>query len=245
MTMHLTAEEISAQPVGFDVLRMLTAWLGVWPSAGTFRVAPSARRVVPGWDGHPQPLVGVATGHDLAGGVALSVPPLAFPAVGALVHELAARGQLADRSELGRRLPAALGLPERRYTEAVLRCTTTPVLLPSVGQWRPSDHPDLPAWLRPFGPSVLVSLDRRGRFLAGVGVKRHNTLAHELAVGTAEHARGRGLARSLVAQAAARVLNDGAIPLYLHEEDNTASARVADAAGFADRGWRWLGLAQS
>jgi hypothetical protein len=46
----------------------------------------------------------------------------------------------------------------------------------------------------------------------------------------------------LVAQAARRVLADGALPLYLHEAANAASARVADAAGFPDRGWRLIGL---
>jgi len=40
-----------------------------------------------------------------------------------------------------------------------------------------------------------------------------------------------------VAQAARRVLADGAVPTYLHAFDNEASARVADAAGFPDRGW--------
>ena len=55
-------------------------------------------------------------------------------------------------------------------------------------------------------------------------------------------ARGRGLARRLVAQAARRVLEEGAVPTYLHETANVASARVADAAGFPDRGWRAYGV---
>jgi hypothetical protein len=242
--MHLTTDGQAATLLDPDELRMLTAWLGVWPAAGMVRVVPSARRIVSGWNGRPQPLVGVAAGGDLAHAVVLSVPPQRFPGVGQLVDELAARQALADRVELGARLPEALGLPHRRYSEAVLRWTTTPAALPYVGLWRPADHPALPAWLRPFGPTVLATFDRQGRFLAGAGIKRHNDLAHEIAVGTAEHARGRGMARSLVAQAAQRVLvlADGAIPLYLHDDTNTGSARVADAAGFTDRGWRWLGL---
>jgi len=47
-----------------------------------------------------------------------------------------------------------------------------------------------------------------------------------------------------VAQAARRVIADGAVPTYLHAFDNTASARVADAAGFPDRGWQVLELFQ-
>ena len=61
---------------------------------------------------------------------------------------------------------------------------------------------------------------------------------------TAERARGRGLARRLVAQAARRVLAGGALPTYLHAPDNEASARVARAAGFPDRGWQVVGFFQ-
>lgn len=53
---------------------------------------------------------------------------------------------------------------------------------------------------------------------------------------------GGGLARRLVAQAARRVLAEGAVPTYLHSRQNTASARVAEAAGFPDRGWLSFGV---
>ena len=33
------------------------------------------------------------------------------------------------------------------------------------------------------------------------------------------------------------------MPTYLHDPANTASAKVADAAGFPDRGWTVLGMA--
>jgi len=89
---------------------------------------------------------------------------------------------------------------------------------------------------------VLVAIDADGTHLAGVGVKRHDTAGHELAVVPAAPARGRGLAGALVAQAARRLLRTGALPTYLHDPANTASARVAEAAGFPDRGWTALGL---
>jgi hypothetical protein len=38
------------------------------------------------------------------------------------------------------------------------------------------------------------------------------------------------------------VLAEGAVPLYLHDRENLASARLAEAAGFPDRGWNVLGL---
>lgn len=69
-----------------------------------------------------------------------------------------------------------------------------------------------------------------------------NRLGHELAVVTEEAARGRGVARRLVATAARRVLEQGAVPTYLHQADNHASARVAEAVGFTDKGWKVHGL---
>jgi predicted GNAT family acetyltransferase len=75
-----------------------------------------------------------------------------------------------------------------------------------------------------------------------VGIKHHDAYGRELAVGTDEAARGRGLARRLVAQAARRILDEGGIPTYQHDPANVASARVADASGFPDRGWRSAGM---
>jgi len=46
-----------------------------------------------------------------------------------------------------------------------------------------------------------------------------------------------------VAQAARTLLAGGVIPTYLHDPANTASAKVADAAGFPDRGWTAIGIA--
>jgi GNAT superfamily N-acetyltransferase len=123
----------------------------------------------------------------------------------------------------------------------VFRWSTSPAPLPDAGIWVPYDDPRVPQWLRPFGGEVLVVLDGE-QYVAGVGVKRHDDAGHELAVGTEEAARGRGLARRLVAQAARRVLDEGAVPTYLHAPGNIGSARAADAAGFPDRGWSVIGF---
>jgi hypothetical protein len=40
------------------------------------------------------------------------------------------------------------------------------------------------------------------------------------------------------------MLDDGGVPTYQHEVTNLASARVAEAAGFPDRGWSSFGVAQ-
>ncbi|HWH33216.1 MAG TPA: GNAT family N-acetyltransferase, partial [Egibacteraceae bacterium] len=112
--------------------------------------------------------------------------------------------------------------------------------LPPLGEWVAATDERLPEWLRPFGGDALVAWDDDGRYAAGVGIKRHDEHGWEIAVGTEEHARGRGLARRLVATAASAIVARGKVPLYFHAMDNEPSARVADAAGFPDRGWRLL-----
>jgi predicted GNAT family acetyltransferase len=89
---------------------------------------------------------------------------------------------------------------------------------------------------------VLIARDDDGSYLAGVGIKRHDANGHEVSVGTEPEARGRGLARRLVAQAARTLLDRGIVVTYLHDPANLASAHVADAAGFPDLGWKVLGM---
>jgi GNAT superfamily N-acetyltransferase len=140
-------------------------------------------------------------------------------------------------------LPAAVGRPGATAYAGVFRWTFDPAPLPDGGAWVPADALVVPEWLRVFGGDVLLALDPdSGDYLAGVGIKRHDQYGHELSVGTAEAARGRGLGRRLVAQAARYVVDNGRVATYLHDPANTASAKVADAAGFPDRGWLVVGL---
>lgn len=214
--------------------RHLRTWLGAWPAHERLLVVGSPRRAEPGWDGAVHPVVGVRTPET---GV-LSVPQDVVARVSAL---------LADDAgpDVRARVPAAAGYPGRRWTEGVFRWSTAPADLPDAGEWVPTDAPSVPAWLRPFGGEALVAVDpESGEHLAGVGIKRHDAHGRELAVVTAPAAMGRGLARRLVAQAARRVLDEGAVPTYLHDTRNVASAHVAEAAGFPDLGWAVLGLAE-
>jgi GNAT superfamily N-acetyltransferase len=177
-----------------------------------------------------EPLTGVVTaaGQALLGVAPADAPVVAHAAAGTDLHGLLA----AIPGLLGRPGVAGLG---------VFRWSTDPAPLPDVGRWLAADDPRVPAWLRPFGGEVLVVLDGDA-YVAGVGLKRHDPCGSEIAVGTEEAARGRGLARRLVAQAARRVLAEGAVPTYLHAPDNVASARAAAAAGFPDRGWQVVGF---
>ncbi len=214
----------------------LRHWLGGWPPAGDLELIVWPGRDEPGWDGGLWPGLGV----ESPAGSVLSLAPAVVPDPAALDPErvlAALRSPEADTA-----VPAALGRPDLTLTRAAFRWSASPAALPRLGEWVTRDDPRLPPWLRPFNGGALVAWDERGRVAAGVGIKRHNADGHELAVGTEPAHRGRGLARALVAQAARRVLAEGAVPLYLHETANAASARVAATAGFPDCGWHVIGL---
>lgn len=234
----------------------LRAWVGAWPPREPFDVVGTERREQPGWDGSVQRLLAVQ-GPGI--GTVLAVPPalagavreeaerldLSALAAAALTSDSASEEQ-ERYTEAGRRLrqllPELFGSPHSIVGFAPFRWSTRPADLPDAGEWLPVDDPRVPEWLHPFRGPALVHLDDDGRWLAGVGVKRHDRHGHELAVVTEERARGGGLARRLVAQAARAVLAEGAVPTYLHAPDNLPSARVADAVGFPDRGWRLWAL---
>jgi GNAT superfamily N-acetyltransferase len=226
----------------------LRHWLGYWPPApGEVVVVGSPLRVGPGWDGQTRPFFGVASPE----GVVLSVPPGTEPALQAL--GLTRDGLLSeDGARLRDSLAGALAGPggrpggtaqgRGRLGRGCFRWTVRPTELEDAGDWVSASDPRVPPWLYPFNGDVLIAWDDKGNYGAGVGRKQHDQWGQELAVVTEEALRGRGIARRLVAQAARRVLAEGAVPTYLHDFDNAASARVADAAGFPDRGWQFLAL---
>ena len=208
--------------------RHLREWLGAWPPEGEVTVVGCARRDQPCWDGAIRQLAGVATPE----GAVVSVPPDRVDATRAAGDTLEAVLEA---------LPETLGQPGGVVGQGIYRYATSPPEVEPIGEWVPADAPDVPEWLRPFGGAVLV-VREEDHYVAGLGVKRHDSLGQEVAVATDEAWRGRGLARALVARAATTILCDGGVPIYLHGRGNTASAKVAEAAGFPDRGWLILGL---
>lgn len=207
----------------------LREWLGSWPPSRPAEVVGATARERPGWDGRVLPAVGLSDGVGLVLSVAPGIADM-------LRHH---HGDEPTEETVA----LALGRPpdearEARWSPVVFRWSERPTDGPDVGVWKPTDDPCLPLWLRPFNDEVLVVLDERGSVAAGAGRKRHTRHGHEIAVVTEPEHRGQGLARLLTAQMARRIGDDGVVPLYLHATDNVASARVADAAGFPDRGWR-------
>lgn len=215
----------------------LRSWLGAWPPVRPLQVVGSDRRTEPGWDGVVRALNGVSTPD----GTVVSVPPAFADRVAAVAREL---GGDADGllGALGEQIGGLLELPDHAFGVGVFRWSTSPTASDDPGVWLPRDDPRVSEWLRPFNGDVLVALADDGTVAAGVGRKQHDRHGHELAVVTEEAHRGQGLARCLVTQAARRVLDDGAVPVYLHDPTNVASARTADASGFPDVGWRIFGL---
>ena len=211
----------------------LVAYLGAWPVAGGVEagvdVVGFPGRLEPGWDGS-HTLAVVVRSPDAT---VVSVPPASVDAASRLASRL-------DSDSFPSELAAAVGAPGRFSPWLVLRWSVTPAPLVPLGTWVDPDDAALPDWLHAFPGPVLAAFDDEGRYLAGVGIKPHTRWGRELAVGTDERARGRGLGRRVVSEAARAVLADGAVPLYVHHPDNVASARVADAAGFPDLGWHLL-----
>jgi GNAT superfamily N-acetyltransferase len=222
-----TATPVTATAMPAMLRRHLIGWAGALPAGDELLVVASARNAQPGWDDRPQLLTGIA---DPAGRTVVAVPPAAAADLSA--HHQPGRG--ARTLEL---LPGLLGRVGHTVERVAFRWTVAPADLPGAGVWVDTASPRLPDWLRPFGGQALVAFDEHGDYLAGVGIKRHDELGHEISVGTEPRARGRGLARRLVAQAAKHILDEGRIPTYLHTFDNLASSRVAAAAGFPDGGW--------
>lgn len=210
--------------------RHLATWLGVWPPPDRgLTVIGSERRTAPGWDGTVRVVAGVSTPEATV----LSVPPAAVTAVRALGDEL---------ETVSAGIGAVLDQPDGKLFTGVFRWSDEPGPDRRRGVWLPTSDPRVLPWLKPFNGDVLVGFDGRD-VAAGVGRKQHDEWGHELAVVTEPEHRGNAWATDLIAQAAHRVIADGAVPTYLHGPHNAASARTADAAGFPDRGWRVHGFA--
>lgn len=216
----------------------LEHWLGQWPATRDgVDVVTSPQRSAPGWDGQVHDVIGVATPERAV----LSVPPHLVEMVGRVVHGHDVASAMARLREHEAQIGEALGR-RGRFGQGVFRWSQAPTGTADLGEWVPTDDPRVPEWLRPFNGDVLIAWDDEGRYAAGVGRKQHDRFGHEISVGTDEAQRGRGLGRLLVATAARRIIADGAIPTYLHDPSNYASAKVADSSGFPDVGWRIVSL---
>jgi RimJ/RimL family protein N-acetyltransferase len=99
-----------------------------------------------------------------------------------------------------------------------------------------ASDPRLPEWVHGHFVGEAWVVMEGGEVLSTAVLKRYDERLREISVGTAPAARGRGLARSVVAAAARSVLAEGRAVLYNHAVDNDTSARVAESVGLHELG---------
>jgi len=231
-THHDIAETVCATDVHARLEEHLRRWLGAVPVAGRAQLSITEARDEPGWDGRVRPIQGVIGPEGSV--IAVS------PTYAELFDGVDLDGFVRDlfRADAWQRITRTLGV-DVGYGMPVFRWSERPNVHPEIGEWVDPHDPRLPDWLHPFNGGVLATFTDDDRYRAGVGIKRHNDIGREIAVGTDPAFRRQGLATKLVAQAARRIIAEGGVPIYQHGP-GTASAIVADHAGFPDREWSMI-----
>jgi GNAT superfamily N-acetyltransferase len=166
---------------------------------------------------------------------------------------------IACRPDLVERLQAELGSDVhrqhldgpafRRLWRAVQRCApnaftlagdfravhaSTLVASPSIERAEHIDQEDPSALhLRTrFDGAIFGVRGPHGRLVSWAALKLKSERIWEIAVATEADYRGRGYARDVVSAAARFALEEGRVPVYIHDRDNSTSAFVARAVGF-------------
>ncbi|MBV8715178.1 MAG: GNAT family N-acetyltransferase [Chloroflexi bacterium] len=83
-----------------------------------------------------------------------------------------------------------------------------------------------------FDGAIFGVRGPHGRLISWAAIKLKSDSVWELAVATEADYRGRGFARDVVAAATQYTLEQGRLPIYIHDRDNGTSAFVARAVGF-------------
>jgi GNAT superfamily N-acetyltransferase len=189
-----------------------------------------------------------ARAHPVWHGYVLPIVGLSFPN-GAVVS---VRPDLQDqlRLQLGSdvRLPRLDAAAERRLLRAVQRTLASAFTLggdlraADADRFQPSPHDraeliprtDSSALhLRPrFDGEVFGVRGPRGRVVSWAALKLKTPDVWEIAVATDPDYRGRGYGRDVVSAATRYTLDQGRVPIYVHDRDNTTSAFVSRALGY-------------
>jgi len=189
-------------------------------------------RGLPAWHGFTMPIVGLS----FAPGAVIACRP-------DLVDKLL--GQLGSDTHQ----PYLDGPAFRRLWRAVARCTPNAFTLagdlraasastfaptPTMQRAEMMDEADTAALhLRTrFDGAIFGVRGPHGRLVSWAAIKLKSDAVWEIAVATEPDYRGRGFARDVVAAAAAYTLEQGRLPIYIHDRDNGTSAYVARAVGF-------------
>jgi RimJ/RimL family protein N-acetyltransferase len=199
---------------------------------GGVHIVSASQRGLPAWHGYTLPIVG------------LSFAP------GAIV---ACRPDLADKllAELGSdsHLQYLDGPAFRRLWRAVQRCSPNAFTLagdfraadastfsPSETMQRaehiPEDDPSALHLRTRFDGAIFGVRGPHGRLVSWAALKLKSERIWEIAVATEPDYRGRGYARDVVSAASRFSLDQGRLPTYIHDRDNSTSAYVARAVGY-------------
>lgn len=199
---------------------------------GGVHLLSEPRRGLPVWHGYTMPIVGLSYSQ---GAVIACRPDL----VDSLRAEL---GSDAHQTYLD-------GPAFRRLWRAVARCSphaftlagdlravsaSTFVPTPSMDRAELIGEDDNAALhLRTrFDGAIFGVRGPHGRLVSWAALKLKSDEVWELAVATEADYRGRGFARDVVAASAKHTLDQGRLPIYIHDRDNGTSAYVARAVGF-------------
>ncbi len=200
-------------------------------SGGVHLVSMSSRGL-PSWHGYVLPVVGLS----FAPGAVLSCRP---DLVDQLRRELGSDVALPylDGPALRRMLRAIQRTVPHSFTLAGdLRVADSATFAPSTTMDRAehiADDDTAALHLRTrFDGAVFGVRGPHGRLVSWAALKLKSDRVWELAVATEADYRGRGYARDVVAAATAYTLDQGRLPIYIHDRDNNTSAFVARAVGY-------------
>jgi hypothetical protein len=199
--------------------------------AGGVTLLPDRARARPIWHGYVMPMVALS----FAEGAVISIRP-------DLLDQL--RTHMGSDVRLARVDTAA----ERRLLRAVQRTLANAFTLGGdlravdEHHFQPtaSNHAELiprpdPAALHlrsRFDGEVFGVRGPRGRVVSWAALKLKTPDVWEIAVATESDYRGRGYARDVVSAATRYTLEQGRIPIYVHDRDNTTSAFVSRTLGY-------------
>jgi GNAT superfamily N-acetyltransferase len=200
--------------------------------AGGVHLLAARERGLPGWHGYTLPIIGLSFS---TGAVVACRPDL----VERLSAAMGSDRRLANLDgAAARRLLRAVRrlLPNAFTLGGDLRAADAASFLPSPTISRAEliarEDPTALHLRTRFDGDVFGVRGPRTRVISWAALKLKSERVWEIAVATEADYRGRGFARDVVSAAARHALDQGKIPIYVHDRDNSTSAFVARAVGF-------------
>jgi GNAT superfamily N-acetyltransferase len=199
---------------------------------GGVRLRSESRRGLPAWHGFTMPIVGLSFAP---GAVVACRPDLMNRLRGELgsdVHKSSLDGPAFRRlwRAVARCAPNAFTLAGDFRAASASTFTATPTM--ERAELLAEDDTAALHLRTRFDGAIFGVRGPHGRLVSWCAIKVKSEQVWELAVATESDYRGRGYARDVVAAAARHTLDEGRLPIYIHDRDNGTSAFVARATGF-------------